>query len=431
MNAATPPKIDRSTRLLSAAALLLWLASSVPPALAQDAAGGAAAPAAVAPDFDRSVDGVSRGNALFEAVMDVYRKAPAIRDKATVTVRTVLDEPGPEQRAEVPLIISRQGARVVLQDLTFTAIDGTLYGEYGPKPDRLYAEDYDGPLSAGLFTTQLSIFALPHFGLCLSTHPIDDLFFFCFDARIVGHRALTDPDLGPVEQIRIESTTDGAPCTLTIDPATKLVRRFQSEVRDLLDPTRGWDVITDMNPQILDGFPHEEFVVRTEDRKEVPSIGFLTAESVTSDLIGAAAPDFSFSDPQGKAITLEGCFGKAVVLVFWWIPSEAQFPILDMLKEIESWVAQEELNALVVPVNCGDRPEDLDLYLQGRKIEVSLWRDEGGRASIEDFHAPIWPTTVVISPAGKVTHAFITTDPGATFVERVRNAVKRSLEEDL
>ncbi len=428
---ASRPVLFPGVRILVSAALVLSAVLRPAAALAQDGAEGAAAPAPAAPGFDRSVAGVSRGNALFEAVIDTYRKAPAIRDKAAVTIRAVAEEPGPEQHAEVPLIISTEGARLVLQDLTFTAIDGTLYGEYAPKPDRLYTEDYDGPLSAGLFTTQLSIYALPHFGLCLSPHPIDELFFFCFDARIVGHRALTDPDLGAVEQIRVESTTDGAPCTLTIDPATRLVRRFESEVRDLLDPTRGWDVITEMNPQVLDEFPHTEFVVRTEDRKEVPSIGFLTAESVTSDLIGAPAPDFSFSDPQGKSITLEDCFGKAVVLVFWWIPSEAQFPILDMLREIESWVSEEKVNALVVPVNCGDRPEDLDLYLQGREIVMPLWRDEGGRASIEDFHTPIWPTTVVISPTGKVTHAFITTDPGATFVERVRHAVKKALEEDL
>jgi len=402
------------------------------PAAAQDEADEAPPPPApTTPEFDRSLNGVTRGRDLFDAVVETYRKAPAIRDQAVVTVRTIAAQPGPEQRVEVPLLISRQGARLVLKDLTFTAIDGTLYGEYAPKPDRLYAEDYTGPLSAELFTTQLSVYPLPHFGLCLSAHPIDELFFFTFDARVVGHRSLTDPDLGAIEQIRIESTTDGAPCMLTVNPQSKLVVRFETELRNVDDPTTGWDVTTEMNPQVLEEFPHAEFVIKTEDRKDVASIGFLTAESVTSDLIGAPAPDFTFTDPDGKTITLEECFGQSVVLTFWWIASEAQFPVLDMLKEIEKWAEEEKVNVLVLPVNCGDRPEDLDLYLKSRAIEIVRWQDERGRASIEDYHAPIWPTTVIISPTGKVTHAFITTDPGATYVERVRHAVKRALEADL
>lgn len=403
-------------------------------AYAQDAADEAAPdapPAAPLPEFDRSLAGVTRGRDLFDAVIETYRKAPAIRDTATITLRTISARPAPEQRHEVPLIISRGAARIVLDKLTFTAIDGTLYGEYAPKPDRLYAEDFEGPLTASLFTTHQAIFPLPHFGLCLSVHPIDDLFFFTFDARVVGHRTITDPDRGLLEQIRIESTTEGAPCTLSIDPATRLAVRFEAELRSMDDATTGWDVVTEMKPVVLDDFPLEEFVVRTEGRKDVSSIGFLTAESVTSDLIGAPSPEFEFSDPDGRSITHEDLFGKAAVVTFWWIPSEAQFPVLDMLKEVEKWMQEEKVSAMLVPVNCGDRVEDLDLYLSGRSLTIARWRDEGGRASIRDFFAPIWPTTVVISPAGKVTHAFITTDPGATFVERVRHAVKRSLEEDL
>lgn len=423
--------LRRLRSILAAAAAAGLLAGVVSAQEAADDPAPKAAPAATLPEFDRSLAGVTRGRDLLDAVVEKYRKAAAIRDKAVITLRTVSSRPVPDQRHEVPLIISRDAAMIVLDKLTFTAIDGTLYGEYASKPDRLYSEDYEGPLTASLFTTHQAIFPLPHFGLCLSVHPVDDLFFFTFDARVVGHRTITDPERGVLEQIRIESTTDGAPCTLSIDAATGLAVRFEAELRSVDDPTTGWDVTTEMTPAVLEEFPLEEFVVRTEGRKEVSSIGFLTAEAVTSDLVGTPAPRFEFADPEGKSISLDDCFGKAAVITFWWIPSEAQFPVLDMLGEIEKWVQEEKVNAVVVPVNCGDRVEDLDLYLASRSKRVARWRDEGGRTSIKDYFAPIWPTTVVISPAGKVTHAFITTDPGATFVERVRNAVKRSLQEDL
>ena len=391
----------------------------------------AAPPAPALPDFVRSLEGVNRARRIFEAVVQTYREAPAIRDNTIVTMRVVSDQEYPEQKHEVPLIISREGVRIVLNNITVTAIDGTLYGEYGAKPERLFVEDFDGPLTVDLFTMQNSIFPFPHFGLCLSESPIDNLFFFTFDARLVGHRTITDEKWGVVEQVRIESSTDGAPCTLTIDPKTNLVVRFESEISDLSNLSSKWIVITEMNPQILENFPVEEFVIATDDRKIVPSIGLLTAESVTADLVDAPSPDFTFSDPQGKTISRSDCLGKATVLTFWWIASEATAPVLDSLKEIQKWIDDETIGAVIVPVDCGDTVEDLDLYLKGREIEIPQWQDQGGKVSIDDFYAPSWPTTVVISPAGKVVAAFMGTDPGDTFVERVRNAVKRAIDQDL
>jgi len=410
--------------------MALALAQPEPAPPADDAPAEAAAAPAM-PEFDRSLEGVNQARSIFDKVVETYRTAPAIRDNTVVKMRFIADQEYPEQKHEVPLVISREGVRLVLNDITMTAIDGTLYGEYGPRPKRLFVEDFEGPLSVDLFTIQNSIFPFPHFGLCLSDSPIDNLFFFTFDARLVGHRSINDEKWGPVEQVRIESSTDGAPCTLTIDPGTNLVVRFESEITDLSNPDTKWAVMTEMNPEILADFPVEEFVVNTDDRKIVPSIGLLTAESVTADLVDAPSPDFTFSDPQGKTISRSDCIGKATVLTFWWIASEATAPVLDSLKKIQAWIDDETVNAVIVPVDCGDTVEDLDLYLKGRGIEIPQWQDQGGKVSIGEFHAPSWPTTVVISPAGKVVAAFMGTDPGATFVERVRHAVKKALHEDL
>ncbi len=426
------------TRWLPAIVLLSLLGSTAwarqegqpPPDPPVDGA-PAAEPAPALPEFDRSLEGVNRARSVFDKVVETYRTAPAIRDHTVVKMQFIADQEYPEQKHEVPLIISREGVRVVLNDITLTAIDGTLYGEYGPKPQRLFVEDFDGPLSVDLFTIQNSIFPFPQFGLCLSDSPIDNLFFFTFDARLVGYRSNNDEKWGTVEQVRIESSTDGAPCTLTIDPKTSLVVRFESEITDLSNPDTRWKITTEMNPQRLDVFPVEEFAIITDDRKIVPSIGLLTAEHVTADLIDTLSPEFTFADSDENTITLNDCVGKATVLTFWWIASEATAPVLDSLKEIQTWIDDEQISAMIVPVDCGDTGEDLDLYLKGREIEIAQWRDEGGRISIGDFHAPSWPTTVVISPAGKVVAAFVGTDPGATFVERVRHAVTRALDQDL
>lgn len=419
---------------LVAAAVLPLLES---PARAQDQpqpapqADGAPAEMPAIPEFDRSLEGVNQARRIFDKVVETYRNAPAIRDDTVVSMRFVSDQEYPEQKHEVPLIISREGVRIILNDITMTAIDGTLYGEYGLKPKRLFVEDFEGPLSVDLFTIQNSIFPFPHFGLCLSDSPIDNLFFFTFDARLVGHRTISDEKWGSVEQVRVESSTDGAPCTLSIDPKTNLVVRFESEITDLSNPDTRWEVTTEMNPQLLEDFPVAEFVVNTDDRKIVPSIALLTADQVTADLIDAPAPEFTFVDPDENTISLDDCLGKTTVLSFWWIASEATAPVLDSLQELQKWIDDDAINAMIVPVDCGDTVEDLDLYLKGRQIEIPQWQDEGGKISIGTFHAPSWPTTVVISPAGKVVAAFMGTDPGATFVERVRHAIQRALDQDL
>lgn len=423
--------------LLGALAALSCALGAARPAPAQDAVDPPAPPGAAAPtspevpEFDRSLEGVNRARNLFERVVETYRSAPAIRDRVSISMVRVADQEYPAQTHEVPLIISREGVRIVLNDITITAVDGTLYGEYAPKPQRLYVEDFQGRLTPDLFTTQNAMFPFPHFGLTLADSPIDNLFFFTFDARLVGHRSLDDETLGAVEQVRIECSTEGAPCTLTIDPQSHLVVRFESEIRDLVNPDTGWDVRTDMQPELLDAFPVEEFVVDTDDRKQVQSMGLLTAERVTADLINTPAPEFSFDDPAGDTLTIDDCVGKATVLTFWWIASEAMSPVLDSLVAVAEWIEQEQLDAQVVPVNCANTVEDLELYLKSRELEIAQWRDPDGTTSIRSYFAPSWPTTVVISPAGKVVAAYVGTDPGDTFVQRVCNDVRRALDEDL
>ncbi|GEM_PF-3689378 len=429
----------RTDRARFSALLAACLLAAVPPVpcMAQEGepapepASNGAAPAPAVPEFDRGIEGVNRARAIFDKVVETYRKAPAIRDNATVTMQFIADQEYPEQSHDVSLIISREGVRLVLDDITMTAIDGTLYGEYAPKPERLFIEDFNGPLTVDLFTMQNSIFPFPHFGLCLSENPIDNLFFFTFDARLVGQRTIKDEKWGDVEQVRIESSTDGAPCTLTIDPKTNLVVRFESQISDLANEDTKWNVTTEMHPELLEQFPVEQFVIQTDNRKVVQSIGLLTAERVTADLINTPAPDFMFPDPEGNTISLKDCEGEVTVLAFWWIPSEATAPILDSLLEVRKWIDDEQIKARIVPVDCGDSVEDMDLYLKGREIEIDHWRDEGGRISIGTYYAPSWPTTVVISPAGKVVQTWVGTDPSDSFTERLRNAVKKALDEDL
>lgn len=416
--------------LLGAAGLCPARQDAPPQPVGEPAPPAEATPAAK-PEFDRSLEGVNRARALFDKVVETYRTAPAIRDDVTVTMRFTGGGQEGEQSSTVPLIISRQGVRITLNEVTFTALDGTIYGEYGPKPQRLFVEDFEGPLSVDLFTIQNSIFPFPQIGLCLSENPIDELFYFTFDARLVGHRAIEDPKLGAVEEVRIESSTEGAPCVLTIDPATNLVLRFESELSDMANPDTKWLITSEMKPQRLDDFPIEEMVVDMDNRKMVQSVGLLIAEHTTADLIDTPSPDFTFTDPAGNTLSLEDCAGKATVLVFWWIASEAESPVLDSVIELRKWIDEEQLAAQIVPVNCGDPVEDLALYLEGRKIEIDRWQDERGATSITAFYAPKWPTTVVISPAGKVVAAFVGTDPGDTFPERVRHAVRKSLDEDL
>lgn len=432
-------QLRRTVRVRLSASLLACLLLAVPPvpSMAQegnpppDPAANGAAPTPAIAEFDRSIEGVNRARSLFDKVVETYRTAPAIRDNATVTMQFIADQEYPEQSHDVSMIVSREGVRLVLNDITMTAIDGTLYGEYAPKPERLFIEDFNGPLTVDLFTMQNSIFPFPHFGLCLSENPIDNLFFFTFDARLVGHRTIKDEKWGDVEQLRIESSTDGAPCTLTIDPKTNLVVRFESQISDLANEDTRWHVTTEMHPERLDQFPVEEFVVQTDDRKDVQSIGLLTAEHVTADLINTPAPDFAFPDPDGRTITLKDCEGKATVLTFWWIASESMSPVLGSLQDVQKWIDEEHIDARIVPVNCGNTVEDLDLYLKGQEIEIPRWQDDGGQVSIGTFFAPSWPTTVIISPAGKIVQAFVGTDPGDSFTERLRNAVRKALDEDL
>lgn len=424
--------------------LVIWLVTGLlgPAAYGQDGDEGGEVPEPVEvqeaegepveEEFDRSIEGINRAARLFDQVVQTYRRN-VIRDACTVTMKRV---PGGEEEAgqsfDVPLVMSREGVRIELNDIVFTAVDGTVYGESAEVPERLFAMDYEGELTTSMFVGQLAIFPFPQFGLCLSDQPLEEVFFFTFDARVAGHRTVTSEGEEQFEEIRIESSTDGAPCVLRIDPATHLVVEFRAMLRNPDDPESGMDVITRMEPEVLDEFPHGEFVVDMEGRRVVDSVGGLFAPPNTVDLIGAMCPAFEFEGfGETEGVTTDTGFGRVRVISFWSFGSESMVGVIDALVELDAWVEEEGLACDVIPVWCDVSVDDLEFWMKNRAVSMPMWMDRGAGSAIEDFQVPLLPTTVIVGPDGIIHRAWSDSQAPENMVGRLKAGVRSALEKGL
>ncbi|MFG0328850.1 MAG: TlpA family protein disulfide reductase [Phycisphaerales bacterium] len=362
--------------------------------------------------FDYSEEAAASARKRFEQVVQAYRAAPALRDRCTL--RTVQRFMGQEQPLEItiPVLLASDAARLELEKLTLTAVDGTLYAEWADRPDRYYAFDYEGAIAADLFNQSLPIFPLVQIPLRYADDPLTELFLFLIEPEIVGKREVVTASGASAVELRVESANpDGASVTVRIDPETNLATRFESFLRDPNMPEGdGLEVVLEMHPEILDAPPLEDLLVEIEDRREVDFIE-LTAPPNTLDLVGAEIEPLEFTTLDGDAVAIEDLLGHVLVLALWTIPSEGLAPVLPGLVEANDWVNENAMSVKLLAINVTDPSVEIEQHWMAAGYELPVYRDDNAAAA-RALQAPYFPVLVVIGADGVIHDARVGLNPG-------------------
>lgn len=119
---------------------------------------------------------------------------------------------------------------------------------------------------------------------------------------------------------------------------------------------------------------------------------------------GAALPDFSLTDMQGKSHTLSDYRGKVVMVNFWATycgPCIKEMPSMQRLKE-----KLGDRDFTILAVDMAEERSTVEAFLQKHDIKVNfpILLDPEGDV-VEQWMITAVPTTFIIDPKGEIRYA--------------------------
>jgi len=382
--------------------------------------------------FSRSTDSVKKANELFDAMVKAYRSAPAIRDEVNVRVQTSFQGKDHEQASDVKLVMSPQSSRINLNGTVIIVIDETLYAQYEERPKRFFALDFDGPVTTQLFTDLVGGFTFPQYAAMYSEKPLRDVYIHTLDPKIVGYREAMGETGTKYPEILVEPEREGVPVILRFDPTTKLLRQLRADMSESEFGEGNYVTITvTMKPTILPIEPIEDFVIDTDELAEVPTFMALFQPPSTSSLAKEQAPAFSIVDQNETTILSEGFLGEVLVVVFWDVPTDSLFSIFETLTELNGWLERSGLRVKLIPLNFGDRTEDINSIIEFRNVDYPVYRDPAGMRVRTDYQLQVLPTTVIIAADGTVHQVIEYTEESSFTLEDLQNSIREALAREM
>jgi len=385
------------------------------------------------PEFATDSQAVAEAQSIFNNSVTAYHAAVAIRDNATVRSIATYAGQSSEQKFEVPMLLTPDAMTIKLNKVKFTVVDATIYGESEVETKRLYALDFQGPITSDLFVDMLYLFPFVDIPMLYSQTPLDELFLATIDPKIAAHRKIylagADREF---DEIKIRSGDDGADLELRFDPATHLISRFRTVLRDPnMNQADGTEIIVEFHPELLNEVPLEEFIVETENRREVTSIPELYAPPNVADLIDKPAPNFDLTDIEGETIHSENFTGNVIVLAFWRIEHEQLLPVLPALNTLAKWRDEEGKSVEIYAVNSGDEPDILRTTWNKEEFVFDLLLDSDIAVSRDAFKVGMFPTVVIITANGIIssihTDFEMNDDIAAILKKEITRAFKRGI----
>jgi thiol-disulfide isomerase/thioredoxin len=113
--------------------------------------------------------------------------------------------------------------------------------------------------------------------------------------------------------------------------------------------------------------------------------------------VGKAAPDFTFTAPDGRTVKLSDYRGKPLALHFWatWCgPCIRELPLIAALSS-----KSQELTTLAV--NCAETDQEVVSFLKARKLNLDVVMDRDGRIS-RLYNIYAIPQTFMIDAGGLI-----------------------------
>lgn len=124
----------------------------------------------------------------------------------------------------------------------------------------------------------------------------------------------------------------------------------------------------------------------------------------------AAAPQFSFSDMNGRQHNLSDYAGKTVILNFWasWcVPCVAEFPKLLKLAE------DHKKDTVLIAMTGETNVENVEKFLSRHKVRgtnVVIARDPDKKITQDMFQTFSLPETIIIGTDGRMIRKFVGAD---------------------
>jgi cytochrome c biogenesis protein CcmG/thiol:disulfide interchange protein DsbE len=124
---------------------------------------------------------------------------------------------------------------------------------------------------------------------------------------------------------------------------------------------------------------------------------FLMVQWVTYPRSSGLAPDFTLDNVAGGTVSLEKLQGKTVVLNFWgsWCgPCRAEIP------ELAAWHTEHpEVELIGIAVKSGQAST---VAQKSKQLGINYTVVLGDEAVLDAYGIHVFPTTVVVSPEGKI-----------------------------
>ncbi|MDY0167241.1 MAG: redoxin domain-containing protein [Thermoguttaceae bacterium] len=393
-----------------------WLALLMALALA----GGCSKPAEDAPSRStgesesggRAPGTLGTAREVLEAMVGAYRQAGSYADRGTIRFHVVQDGQTTDETDPFEIALQRPD-KLRLQVYQARAVfDGNkLYAALDNLPGQVVVREAPKELSLdSLDRTQVLAPALgPGFArqlarlvLLLADRPLDLLL-----------EGAQEPELAEPGEIegrayyRVRIRRENQAATLWIDQETLVVRRIVLPTEGLIDGTAGEvqsaSLVAEFTGAEL-GAPiaPKAFQFQIPDGAEV--VRFFQPPH-PAELLGKQAPDFTFTDAGGNAISRESLAGKVAVLDFWATqcqPCREGLPSLDKVRRQYG----DNPNVAFYAVNI-DPPQTTDSQLAKvfaeLNVQIPIVRDPEHYAATA-FHIPGVPTLFVLDAKGIVQH---------------------------
>lgn len=135
----------------------------------------------------------------------------------------------------------------------------------------------------------------------------------------------------------------------------------------------------------------------------------LRAQGESGIRVGAAAPQVSVNDLDGKPVDLGQWIGrKPVVIEFWATWCENCEALLPRFREARKQVG-DRVEFLGINVSVNQSPERVRRYLQQHEVPFRVLYDDEG-TSTRAYQAPATSYVVIVDAAGKVTYTGVGAD---------------------